>query len=404
MPVLADLFPLADLQAELEAGYVLRKQHPELPLSLYVYSRACQYENRWNQVTTRCRGLVVDDLTGQVVGWCLPKFFNHSQHGVGYDFAPPLPDEPFDVFDKVDGSLGIVFHYLGSWHVASKGSFVSEQAKWAQDWLGRAQPYGLLTPGHTYLAEIVYPENRIVVNNGDLRTLVLLAVYNEHGVECDLEEYRYRWQACGGRVVRSWPRLPLAQLVKLAAENTKLDGAAATGTDAEGWVVRFASGLRVKTKLAEYVRLHKTLTGTNARDIWRYLGADIFGATLTTKDLGQTLGCAPAEAAQLAALNGRALASLLEQVPDEFDEWARGVEADLSVRFDAYLKQVTTQFEAIRDTPGGRAGFAQAAQAVEDRTVRAGLFRLLDGRSVDVLIWKAIRPEPSDPFRTDEEG
>lgn len=104
MAQLTDLFPAADLQAELDAGYVLRKQHPTLPLSLYVYGRACQYENHWTPVTMRCRGLVVDDTDGRIVAWCLPKFYNHDQHGKGHDFAPPLPDdEPFEIFDKVDG-------------------------------------------------------------------------------------------------------------------------------------------------------------------------------------------------------------------------------------------------------------------------------------------------------------
>lgn len=402
--MLADLFPPADLQVEIDAGYVMRKQHSTLPLSIYTYGRTCQYENRWTPVTTRCRGLVVDDTDGRIVAHCLPKFFNHDQHGSGHDFAPPLPDdEPFEVFDKVDGSLGIVFYYAGRWHVASKGSFISEQARWAQAWLdGKA--HHLLEPGTTYLAEIVYPENRIVVNNGDERTLVLLAVYDGRGVEHPVGSYEEMWKALGGRVVRSWRALPLAELARMAAANTKFDGSAATGTDAEGWVIRFISGARAKIKYAEYARLHKALTGTNARDIWRALGAQLFGPDLEPKSLAQVLGCSPAEAAQLAAVEGGALSRLLEHVPDEFDAWVRGVEADLHAEFEAYLKRIDIEYAAIEGTPGGRAEFARAAQKIEDRTVRAAMFATLDNKPIDTLIWKAIRPEPSDPFRNDEEG
>jgi RNA ligase len=401
---LYDLLDPDEVQAEIDAGYVTRKRHPELPLSIYTYSRACQYENHWTPVTTRCRGLVVDDMDGRIIAHCLPKFFNHDQHGQGHDFAPPLPDEPFEVFDKVDGSLGIVFHYAGTWHVASKGSFISDQARWAQAWLDDRPAAKYLASRCTYLAEIVYPENRIVVNNGDERTLVLLAVYDERGVEAPSSWYRGDWERLGGRVVRTWQSLPLTELARMARENRKLDGTDATGTDAEGWVVRFTSGIRTKVKIAEYVRLHRRLTGTSARDVWRALGADLFGPDLAPKSLGQVLGCSADEAQQLAALKGRAFAGLLDGVPDEFDAWAHGVEADLHARFDDYLKRIDDAFGVAYDTTGNRAAFARAAQQISDRTVRAGMFLQLDGKLVDTLIWKAIRPEASDPFRNDEEG
>lgn len=404
MTQLADLFPPAHLQAEIDQGFVTRKQHPKFPLSIYTYSRACQYDNRWNPVTTRCRGLVVDDTKGRIVAHCLPKFFNHDQHGKGHPFAPPLPDEPFEVFDKEDGSLGIVFAWGGMWHVASKGSFVSEQARWAQTWLNGRAPAKCLLAGFTYLTEIVYPENRIVVNHGDERTLVLLLAYDGYGQEEPTSWHRHSWERLGGRIVRSWPALPLAELVRLAAQNTKLDGTPATGTDAEGWVIRFASGLRVKTKIAEYVRLHRALTGTNARDVWRALGAQLFGPDLEPKSLAQVLSCSPAEAAQLAAVEGGALAKLLDHVPDEFDQWVRGVEAGLNARFEEYLKRVASEYAALESTPGGRAEFAKAAQQIEDRTVWAAMFATLDNKPVDTLIWKAIRPEAADPFRADEES
>jgi RNA ligase len=402
MTQLADLFPPADLQAEIDTGYVTRKRHPTLPISILTYGRTCQFENRWNHITTRTRGLVVDDADGRIVAHCLPKFFNHDQHGA-HDFAPVLPDEPFEVYDKIDGSLGQVFHYAGSWRAASKGSFISEQATWAQAWLDNADT-GALVPGFTYVTEILYPENRIVVNNGTERTLVLLAVYDEHGEERPLAASDQAWGKTGGRVVRSWAALPLAEIVAHAARDQHLDDTAATGTDAEGWVIRFASGLRTKCKIKSYIRLHRVLTGTNARDIWRHLGAEQFGPALEPKALAQVLGCSAAEAATLAAIPGGALSKLLEQVPDEFDAWVRSVQADLQARFAEYAAAVTQTFTQLAPLAADRGAFARAAADIDDRTVRAAMFATLDGKSVDTLIWKAIRPEPTDPFRNDEEG
>ncbi len=400
---LHDLFDPDDLQVEISGGWVTRKQHPTLPLSLYVYGRTCQYENHWTPVTTRCRGLIANDTDGRIVAHCLPKFFNYSQHDGTHAFAPPLPDEPFEIFDKVDGSLGIVFHYAGTWHAASKGSFISEQARWAQAWLDAVEPDRHLEPGNTYLAEIVYPENRIVVNNGDERTLVLLAVYDAAGHEHPVTGYADAWEALGGRVVRSWRALPLAELVRAAEENQKLDGTAATGTDAEGWVVRFIDGTRVKIKISEYTRLHKALTGTNARDIWQYLGAQKFGF-MPPKTLGQALGCSADEAKRLAGIYSGALGKLLENVPDEFDAWVRTVCTDLETAADALLERIRQEFATLESLHGDRAAFARAAQRVEDRTVRAALFLMLDGKDLKLHVWKAIRPEPSDPFANDQES
>ncbi|MCZ0978435.1 RNA ligase [Streptomyces diastatochromogenes] len=189
---LHDLMPADELAAALADGHVTRKRHPGLPLSIYTYTRACQYAQHWNRATTRCRGLVADDTTGRIVALPLPKFFNLSEHAGGRPYAPPLPDEPFEVYDKVDGSLAVVFHYADRWHVASKGSFTSGQATWAQRRLDAADTTGL-TPGTTYLAEMLYPGNRIVVNYGERRDLVLLAAFGPDGTETPLAEAAEGW-------------------------------------------------------------------------------------------------------------------------------------------------------------------------------------------------------------------
>lgn len=53
MTTLDDLFAPADLKAEIDVGYIARKQHPELPLSIYTYGRTCQYENGYMPLTLR---------------------------------------------------------------------------------------------------------------------------------------------------------------------------------------------------------------------------------------------------------------------------------------------------------------------------------------------------------------
>jgi RNA ligase len=368
MTTLDELFPPADLKAEIEAGYVSRKQHPELPLSLYVYSEKCQFEPHWTAVTMRCRGLIADDETGEIIGWCLPKFFNHNQHDAGSDWAPTLPDEPFEVYDKVDGSLGIVFHYAGAWRVATKGSFVSDQAAWASRYVAKADT-SALDPSVTYLAEIVYPENRIVVNYGDRRDLVLLAAFRADGTEVPLREAAPAWDGIGS-VVRTYNWADSFDvLAAMAEESRHLDGTSITGTDAEGWVIRFASGLRVKAKTSDYLHLHRALTCTSERTVWEVLAS------------------------------GQDPAVLYDRVPDEFAVWVGEVVDRLRGMVDSYIGMAHYEFERIGRLPDRKA-FAAAAMQSEHR---AALFRLYDGRDIEDLAWKSCKPRSDTPFVVDEE-
>ena len=398
---LADLIDPDLLAAEIEQGFITRKTHPTLPLSIYTYTRTCQYTRHWTPATLRCRGLIAHDHTGQIIARPFEKFFNTAEHDLGHDYAPPLPDEPFEIYDKEDGSLGILFHHDGHWHAASKGSFISEQALWAQQWLD-THDTSALTPGHTYLAEIVYPENRIVVNHGQRRTLVLLAVMAPDGSESPLWKHREAWRVLGGEIVRSWPALPLPELVRLAALNEKLDGTAATGSDAEGWVIRFASGLRAKVKLAEYVRLHKVLTGINARDVWRALAVTVIGDQIEAKRVAQALNCAASEIEAMRQVPDP-LAAILDNVPDEFDQWVRGICAQLTEHADALMTEIQGAFEDLAPLREDRGAFARAAQQLAPE-IRAALFLMLDGKDLALHIWRTVKPETSTPFRDDEEG
>lgn len=368
-PLLSDLVDPALLQAEIDAGYVKRKQHPELPLSLYVYGEACQFEHHWNDVTMRCRGLIVDDDTGAVVALPFPKIFVTAMHGV-YDFAPALPAEPFEIFEKADGSLAICFHYAGRWHVASKGSFISDQAHWAQAVLDRSDT-SLLDPALTYLAEMIYPGNRIVVDYGRREELLLLAAFRPaDGGETPLTEAAGHWAPIGG-AVRSWGLSDgLAAIEELAAASTTVDGREAGGTEEEGYVIRFASGMRAKVKLSSYLALHKLYTGTNERTVWEVLAS------------------------------GQDPAVLFDQVPDEFADWVRQVADRQRGQVAAYIAEATADFERIGRHPD-RKTFAMEAMKSEHR---AAMFRLYDGKDITEMAWKQFKPRGDTPYVVDEEG
>lgn len=134
----------------IEQGYLLVNEHPTLPLRIYNYSRKTQFEKYWNDYTLMARGLILD-YDYNVVAMPFKKFFNYEEHKT--DDIPK--NEKYEIYDKMDGSLGILFYYADEWHIATRGSFVSDQAIKAKELL-KKYPIDVLNKKNTYLFEIIY--------------------------------------------------------------------------------------------------------------------------------------------------------------------------------------------------------------------------------------------------------
>jgi RNA ligase len=326
------------LDAMVGEGWLRSQRHPDADLWIYNYTEKAQYEGHWTPETLACRGLILDGL-GQVRARPFGKFFNYGDSHVGQ-----IPNEPFVITEKVDGSLGILYWLGGQVHIATRGSFTSEQAIEGTKML-RERTIGVEL-GTTPLFEIVYPENRIVVDYGGRRELVLLGCVDmASGRDFPLPDW-------DGPVVERHPHIDLAKLLEANRPN------------AEGYVVAFESGLRIKVKHEDYKRLHRIITGVNSRHIWEALAA---GQDPTTE---------------------------LDGVPDEIYGWIESTVERLSGAYGAQLTEARRIFDgrpfdadrktlaAYFNTSGGNTGV---------------LFRMLDGKPFDDLIWKAVRPEPTTP-------
>ena len=250
----AHTMPFDDLLAGLEAAH--RQRHVyERPgpdgLMLYVYFERCVYDSAWTPFTLAARGLILDMEGRRIAATPFPKFFNAGER----DGA--IPDLPFETTEKLDGSLIILFHHRGRWRTATKGSFVSAQAQWAQARVD-ALDHSHLAPGTTYLAEATYPENKVVVYYSEA-SLRLLAAYGADGRELAFDAVAAAGKNLGtGHVARLGFDAPSQML--LAAKTLP--------RSAEGFVVRFSNGLRLKIKGDEYRRIHALISGLTPLAMW----------------------------------------------------------------------------------------------------------------------------------------
>lgn len=352
------------LNRYISEGWVEKNEHPNLPIAIYNYSRATQYERKWDEVTKQCRGLILDN-EGVVVAKAFDKFFNMEEHKL-----EDIPNEPFEVFEKMDGSLGILFNYQGEWILATKGSFVSEQAVRGMQILQKYN-YEILIEGFTYLFEIIYPENRIVCNY-DFEDLILLAVIdNVDGYELKIHDDSIHFG--GNRFKNLYNNLGFKVVKKYDGIQDYSELKSKISQNQEGFVIKFENGFRMKIKGEEYVRLHRILTGFSNIDIWEYL-----------KD-------------------GKDINELLDRVPDEFDNWVKGIVEDLNRDYQV-KKSVSAIFvdeyrrsRHLAHIPLNKKEFAYLVMN-QPQDLRPIMFAMYDGKPYDKIIWKQIKPIYSKPF------
>lgn len=331
-----------------EDGLLHKQIHPSLDLTIWNYTPKVQYERLWDEITKQCRGLVTNS-NGDVVARPFQKFFNYEELSI-----EEIPNEHFNVYEKMDGSLGILFHYNDNWVFSSRGSFTSDQAIKGFQLLSKYD-YKSLDKNNTYLFEIIYPKNRIVVNYGDVEKLVLLGVI-ETKTGNELNIYNENYDLLGFELVLEYNGIVNFDHLKTEISNSQ-----------EGFVIRFKNGMRMKIKGDEYVRLHKIITNISNRDIWEYLK------------------------------EGKPLDEILEKVPDEFYNWVRDTKDQFESDFLKIRLSVEDEFYSLVNRK-------EFAEKVKDNKYQHLLFKRLNSYSPQLndMIWDILYPTYSKPFKKDE--
>jgi len=343
-----DVFDAAEYQAALDGGHIKVQKHPDHILFVANYTDRAVYDRVWNSATLACRGLIFDG-SGRVVARPFKKFFNQGEEAGGV-----LPDlstfGSAKVYEKVDGSMGTVLPLPdGSFAVATRGSFMSEQAMWATAWLRREMPDFAPEPGTTQLVEIIYPQNRIVVDYQGFEGLVSLAVI-------DNKTGRTLWDKSPGWTGEVVERHPLTVDEVLAAGDRP---------NHEGYVLHFPdTDVRVKIKHGEYVRLHRVVTGATELAVWRCLAV------------------------------GDSLVEMLDGAPPELVDWVGDVVERMNGAAAGWMARREAEHAVavagLRD-PRGADRREFAARAVQHLDPGA-LFALLDGKPIGKMALAKLRP------------
>lgn len=339
-----------DREKYIDGGLVNEIEHPTLPLLLYNYTQKCQFGKQWDEITRMCRGLIVEKDTYEIVARPFVKFFNWEEHITN---GEKIPDETPLVYPKFDGSLGIMFFYRDRWHVATRGSFTSDQALWANDFISKPDVYAWtkkLDKNKTHLFEIIYPENRIVVSYGDRKELIHLASVDNETGKTERPDSHFPMVT----------EMAFTSIDHLKSLNLKNE---------EGFVLHYpTTDFRMKIKFEDYVKLHKVMTGLSQIGVWEMLkeGKDPFA----------------------------------QDIPDEMFSWLNGIVEGLKEKFYTIQVEAEKAFSEAVKFPTRK----EQAEIISKSTYPGVAFSMLDNKDFGQAIWKIIRPKGQYTFRRDADA
>lgn len=353
---------IQDLQSLVISGETNWKQHGAVSTQtegdyiLFNYSPLAVYAGNWNVFEQISRGLILNRFTGEIVARPFDKFWNWGEG------ERRSSGSIVSITEKMDGSLGILYRDKGQYKIATRGSMKSDQSKWATAELAYHDLEGL-PDEYTLLFEIIYPENRIVVDYQGFEGLVLLAVRNRF--TGDYLPFFPNVYALADKYGFSTPRVyDFDDLDGIIKECGKLDA------NHEGFVIEFSDGSRFKFKGDKYLELHRLISSISYKNTLR-------------------------------AIAGGTLQAFMDSLPDEFLSEVRRWKAEIETARDDILQEVDAVFyDAPKDT---RKDFALWTMKYHKRLSQY-LFARLDSKPLEPMIYKALEDRKDERILAEELG
>lgn len=343
----------SEILKRIESGLITSRRHPTLNYEILNYTQKVQFDKLWDEYTKSCRGLILDD-SHNIVARPFPKFFNLGE--IPETDIKNLPNEIPLITEKLDGSLGILYFDNDKPCIATRGSFESEHAIWATNFI-QSKGYTKydFKPNYTYLFEIIAQISKNVVDY-DFEGLILLAVISN----LDNSELNHISEA-------TRLNIPFVKTYNFEDISHVIDYLnSISGTTLEGFVCKYSNNLRVKIKSDDYKRLHKILSGFGEKDIWEFLSS------------------------------GRSLDSFLDTVPDEFFQWIKETEAKFLSKKEQLLKEATeiSHKAEILSSRRKQAEYININTKGHPRGFSGLCFSILDGRTKDTekSVWNILKP------------
>ncbi len=291
-------------------GYITKRKHDKYPIYILKYTRDTQTECskpnsniKWDEVLIACRGLVIDE-NYNVLAKAFDKFFNEEE--LTFEEKNKHANKKYKIQEKMDGSLIILFNYNNEWITATQKSFHSEISIFALNEFNKLLNLNKLNldTNVCYGLEFTSPMNRVVVNYGENINFTLLIARDVK----TLTELNINKLNTGFSCVNQYDDLLILDTKELKNINS---------LGKEGFVISFEDGFRYKLKFENYLKLHYLLTGLSTKEIQRML------------------------------MNNQDISLILEETPDEFDNWVLNITKILNQWYSEKLNEIYSDLNIV---------------------------------------------------------
>ncbi|PGO60554.1 RNA ligase [Priestia megaterium] len=326
---------------EANEGYIRINKHPEDEnIIILNYTEMVTFERRWNNQTMTSRGLILDVTNATnndiiVLAKPFDKFFNYGEN-LTYQEDINFSEIP-TVMEKLDGSLGIAYFFDDEIRFATRGSFISEQAVkatkiWKEKYADKFRMDRWVDYPFTFLVEIIYPDNRIVVNYEGMEDLVLLGARNIHDAGWDELTDRFL------EIFSDSMDMPIAKFYDLTLEKI-LEMKKDISANEEGWILKFSNGKRLKIKGDEYLSVHRAIHGLSLK-------------------------------AKVEAWKDNRMTELIKMIPEEFREEMETLEQELNSHLNTLHTYLNATYILTSATNNNIKEFAMFVQSKHEKPFR----------------------------------
>ncbi|HLO48593.1 MAG TPA: T4 RnlA family RNA ligase [Kamptonema sp.] len=211
------------------------------------------------KIVQQCRGIILDSSQNwQIVSYPYDKFFNYGEiHAALIDWSSAK------VYEKLDGSLTVLYFYDGEWRVQTSGTpdasgevngfgFTFAELFW-KVW----HELGYKLPQETkecFIFELMTPYNRIVVQQKDNQ----ISLHGVRNIDTLIESDPSIWTSkYGWQLVQSYPLTSWTEVIKAAEQLDPMDS--------EGYIICDRNFNRVKVKSPQYVAISHLREGFSTR-------------------------------------------------------------------------------------------------------------------------------------------
>ncbi len=245
-------FDLNLLDSYVHSGSFTKEKHELLDIFIYGYGHGHSLKRNfnWDNTNQNLRGLIVDK-DGNVISRPFKKFFTFKKYLsentilLAEGQTLKIPSEDFRIFEKVDGTMTVLYWVDDKPYLATQRSFKSLKAKKATQILYEkySHTFDKLRKDRTYIFEAIYDETKVLIDYGCEEKLYLLGVIdNMTGDNLEIEDIgfpmakEYTKEFSFIKDFRTLESLNLSNM--------------------EGLVIVYNNGIRIKIKFPWYNESH----------------------------------------------------------------------------------------------------------------------------------------------------